>query len=144
MAPHLSSLGFIPCWQICPECMLWVCLNTHWTSSFSSPSNPSRPPTPLLPLIAPMSSQLLNTLSTYSWSFASVVDTLLNCAKELVFQSSWSPLTRIAESTAVLCIGFLFFSSFLSSSNLLLPVLCCLIHFFARGSWDADHSHPAL
>ena len=90
-----------------------------------------------------MSSQLLNTLSTYSWSFASIADTLLNRAKELVFQSSWSPLTRIAESTAVLCIGF-FFSSFLSSSNLLLPVLCRLIHFFARGSWDADHSHPAL
>lgn len=90
-----------------------------------------------------MSSQLLNTPSTHSWSFAGLADTLLNRAKELVFQSSWSPLTRLAESAAVLYVGFLF-SPFLSSNNRLLPVLCRLIHFFARGSWNADTFHPAL
>ena len=53
-----------------------------------------------------MSSQLLSTPSTHCWSFAGFADTVLNRVKELVFQSSWSPLTKLAESAAVLCVVF--------------------------------------
>lgn len=57
-----------------------------------------------------MSSQLLSTPSTHSWSLAGLGDIALNHVKELVFRSSWSPLTRLAESAVVLyVVGCLFY-----------------------------------
>jgi hypothetical protein len=61
-----------------------------------------------------MSSQLLSTPSTHRWSFAGLADVVLNHVKEFVFQSSWSPLTRLAESAVVLYVFFLFFSFYLA------------------------------
>ena len=56
------------------------------------------------------SSQLLSTPSTHRWSFSGLCDVVLNHVKELVFQSSWSPLTKLAESAAVLYVAFFSFS----------------------------------
>jgi hypothetical protein len=70
------------------------------------------------------SSQLLSTPSTHRWSFAGLADAVLNHVKELVFQSSWSPLTRLAESAAVLYV--VFFSLFIAIGPALL-LLCSLI-----------------
>ena len=68
--------------------------------------------------------QLLNTSSTHRWSFAGLADTVLDSVKELVFQSSWSPLTKIAESAVVLYVAFF---PLQSSYRRLLPLPCCLI-----------------
>ena len=54
------------------------------------------------------SSQLLSTPSTHRWSFSGLCDVVLNHVKELVFQASWSPLTRLAESAVVLYVVFFF------------------------------------
>lgn len=63
-----------------------------------------------------MASQLLNTPSTHRWSFSGLADIVLNHVKELVFQSSWSPLTRLAESAVVLYV--VFFLSLIARSAL--------------------------
>ena len=52
------------------------------------------------------SSQLLSTPSTHRWSFSGLCDVVLNRVKEIVFQASWSPLTRLAESAVVLYVVF--------------------------------------
>lgn len=53
-----------------------------------------------------MSSQLLSTPSTHRWSLSGLADTVLNGVKEFIFQSSWSPLAKIAESAVVLYVPF--------------------------------------
>ena len=52
-----------------------------------------------------MSSQLLETAATHPFSLVGLADSVWNAVSERAIRASWGPVTRVAESAVLSCVG---------------------------------------